>query len=122
MPVHESLLGINNSMSQITEMCCVSVTSICENYSVNLFCFVLPTITDDVPSQPIAINQLQIPSDICLADPYFHTPAGVDLIIGADVFWDLLGSRKIQLGVGKPVLSESRLGWLVSGPMIYNKQ
>ncbi|CAK1600411.1 unnamed protein product [Parnassius mnemosyne] len=99
-------------------MCCVPIKSLNETFNTNLFCFVLPHITDEVPSQEIPLNDIKIPSNLCLADPRFHTPSSVDLIIGADVFWDLLGVRKISLGNGKPVLIESRLGWLVSGPLL----
>ncbi|XP_045534866.1 uncharacterized protein LOC123721177 isoform X2 [Papilio machaon] len=119
MKVNESLLGINNSKSHIGEMCCLPIKSLNENFSTKIFCFVLPNITDDVPSQQIILKDLNLPSNLCLADPNFHTPSSVDLIIGADVFWDLLGLRKISLGAGKPVLFESSLGWLVSGPL-YN--
>ncbi|XP_059046734.1 uncharacterized protein LOC131842217 [Achroia grisella] len=43
------------------------------------------------------------------------------MIIGSNIFWELLGSRKISLGMKKPILWETRLGWLVSGPL-YNGQ
>lgn len=120
--VNEAVQGINNSKSQISKMCSVSITSLSENFSTNLYCFILPCITDEVPCQNIPINNLNIPSDICLADPHFYNPASVDLIIGADVFWDILGRQKINLGKGKPILFESRLGWLVSGPLINSVQ
>ncbi|XP_045540301.1 uncharacterized protein LOC123722487 [Papilio machaon] len=120
--VNESLLGINNSKSHIGEMCCLPIKSLNENFSTKIFCFVLPNITDDVPSQQIVLKDLNLPSNLCLADPNFHTPSSVDLIIGADVFWDLLGLRKISLGAGKPVLFESSLGWLVSGPLCNSGQ
>ncbi|XP_037298293.1 uncharacterized protein LOC119190433 [Manduca sexta] len=60
---------------------------------------------------------LNIPTDIPLADPYYHTPAPIDMILGADVFWNLLGSERIVLGNHQPILFETRLGWVVSGPI-----
>lgn len=115
--VDVSVLGINNASSHIGKMCRVPMKSLSETFYTNLQCFILPTITDKVPCRQIDLSNLNIPTDICLADPKFHMPAAIDLIIGADVFWDLLGSQQIKLGVGKPILFETRLGWLVSGPI-----
>ncbi|XP_022836586.1 uncharacterized protein LOC111363955, partial [Spodoptera litura] len=120
--VNESLTGINNSKSLIGKMCCIPIKSLNEGYVTKISCFILPSITDDVPCSSLDIKDLKIPSDLCLADPHFDTPSRVDLIIGADIFWDLLGTRRINLGVGKPVLFETRLGWIVSGSILNNDQ
>lgn len=109
-----SIQGINNSISHVEKMCRVHIKSLHESYANDLICFVLPTITDNVPARQVHVN---IPSNIHLADPYFHLPATIDIIIGADVFWSLLGSNKILLGDGKPTLYQTRLGWLVCGPI-----
>lgn len=122
MKVSESLMGINNSKSPIGKMCCIAIQSLNESFSKNICCFVLPSITDEVPCRQLNLNELNIPSDLCLADPHFYVPSPVDLIIGADVFWDLLGTEKINLGIGKPVLYETRLGWIASGPVLHSGQ
>lgn len=111
------VVGINNKTSSINKMCRLPIQSLCETYSSNISCFVLPSITDNVPACQVDVRNLNIPSDLSLADPYFYSPATVDLIIGADLFWDVLGSRNIKLGKGKPILYETRLGWIVSGPV-----
>lgn len=111
---NKSIQGINNSLSQVTKMCRVHIQSLHECYTNDITCFVLPTITDNVPTRQVKIN---IPSNIQLADPYFHTPASIDIIIGADIFWNLLGSNKIILGDKKPTLHQTRLGWIVCGPI-----
>ncbi|XP_045769775.1 uncharacterized protein LOC123870493 [Maniola jurtina] len=105
-------------MSLSSKLCRVSVKSLNESFSTDLVCYVLPAITDNVPGREIDISSLRIPSDILLADPHFYKPAGVDLCIGSDVFWDLLGSRSYRQGYDKPVLWESRLGWLVGGRLV----
>ncbi|CAH0699559.1 unnamed protein product [Spodoptera exigua] len=56
----------------------------------------------------------------CNTDPKFYEPADVDLLIGADLFWKLLGSQKLELGNGKPILYKTHLGWIVSGPILTN--
>lgn len=115
--INKSVIGINNITSHISQMCRVQVKSLNENFSTCLSCFILPSITDNVPGCRIDVRSLRVPSDICLADPKYYLPSAINLIIGADVFWDILGSQRIKLGDGKPILYETRLGWIVSGPV-----
>lgn len=115
--VNKTIQGVNNATYRIGKRCNATMKSLNDNFSLGLQCFVLPTITDNVPCRQVDISNLNIPSDLCLADPNFYVPADVDLLLGADVFWDLLGSQHIKLGVGKPILHESRLGWLLAGPI-----
>ncbi|XP_049868956.1 uncharacterized protein LOC126368838 [Pectinophora gossypiella] len=114
--INKNVLGINNVASHVGKMCRVPMKSLNENFSVNLQCFVLPSITDNVPHRQVNLSGIKIPSDLCLADPNFYAPASIDLIIGADIFWDIMGSQHIKLGEGKPTLHETRLGWIVAGP------
>jgi hypothetical protein len=60
---------------------------------------------------------LTLPTNIKLADPGFNQPASVDVLLGADVFWHLIGSEQISLGKDMPIMRESRLGWVIAGPM-----
>ena len=50
-----------------------------------------------------------------LADPNWHLPAPVDILLGSEIFWDIMGSNKIKGRDGAPVGVESTLGWLVTG-------
>ncbi|CAG9125559.1 unnamed protein product [Plutella xylostella] len=118
--IDRSIMGINNVTSHVGKRCRVHLKSLDKSYSTDLHCFVLPSITSNVPGRELDLSTLQLPSHICLADPTFYKPAEVDILIGADLFWDLLGSQRIKLGTGRPVLCETRLGWIVSGPNTSN--
>ncbi|KOB73265.1 Gag-pol polyprotein [Operophtera brumata] len=115
--IDKPIFGINKTQTNTTKMCRVLINSLNEKYSKNLLCYVLPSITDDVPCHSIDISHLNLPDDITLADPQFYKASEIDMIIGSNVFWELLGSRKINLGANNPILWETRLGWLVSGPI-----
>lgn len=86
------------------------------NYYAPLDFLVMQKITMKLPSEPINIKNWNIPADIQLADPGFWKPKRVDMVIGAQVFFDLFhpGGR-IPLGHGLPTLVNSELGWVVSG-------
>ncbi|CAG9114803.1 unnamed protein product [Plutella xylostella] len=105
--------GVGNSVTQSTQSCEVQVRSKTSSYLTRFNCLVLSRITAQLPS--IGINHnLQIPEDIPLADPEFHSPGQIDLLIGADKFWDLLNDGLIRLAKG-PFLQNTKLGWIISG-------
>ncbi|KAH9634825.1 hypothetical protein HF086_012239, partial [Spodoptera exigua] len=118
--VNKSILGINNVTSHVGKTCRVKMSSLDDSFNYDLHCLVLPFITSEVPSREININNFDLPSNITLADPKFYKPGDVDLLIGADLFWKLLVSQKLELGNGKPILYKTHLGWIVSGPILTN--
>uniref|UniRef100_A0AAR5QI49 Peptidase aspartic putative domain-containing protein n=1 Tax=Dendroctonus ponderosae TaxID=77166 RepID=A0AAR5QI49_DENPD len=66
------------------------------------------------------IYQLNISTEIPLADPEFHQPKEVDLLIGASLFWNLLLEGKIQLGKNLPTLHNTHFGYIVTGNVFTN--
>ncbi|XP_050308277.1 uncharacterized protein LOC126744768 [Anthonomus grandis grandis] len=76
-------------------------------------------ITSNLPEITIDRKALKIPQHFKLADPYFEISDKIDLLLGADVFWNLLTSGKEELGSNGPILQNTRIGWIVSGPLTY---
>lgn len=115
-PVSIKAVGIGHSDNKIKESCVIQLQSIYSNYKTKLNCLVLDRLTGDLPKAPINIQNLNIPTHLHLADPDFNQPAPVDLLIGADLFWQLIKKNRIYLGSNKPILQNSRFGWLIGGP------
>lgn len=107
--------GINSMEFSSAQSCSLKIESCNGEYSMNIDCFVLPQITSSLPTSYIDINDLSIPSNIVLADPTFNEPSSIDILVGADIFWAVIGSSRIQLGKHMPTLYETKLGWLISG-------
>lgn len=106
--------GVGNSVTQATEVCEIDIKSRADpSYATRLNCFVLSKITSSLPAVSNLCAQL-IPKEIQLADPYIYESRDVDILIGADRFWDLLKSKIIRLPAG-PVLYDTHLGWIISG-------
>ncbi|CAH2093489.1 unnamed protein product [Euphydryas editha] len=110
----------DNYTGQITETCVAELKSLVNNFTVTSDFLVLPKITGDLPRLPIDISKLQIPNYFILADPKFYQPAPTDILIGADLFWDILGREQHYLGPNYPKLRSSQFGWIVSGPIYYS--
>nr|XP_029736215.1 uncharacterized protein LOC115270984 [Aedes albopictus] len=71
---------------------------------------------ENLPGSTINIWEWHIPETLRLADPTFHVSNEIDIILGAQFFFDTLRYGRIQLGEQLPVLKNSVLGWVVSGP------
>lgn len=113
-----NISGINNCGFKINKSCTIQIQSRVNSYNFKVKCLVVPRITGVLPNAIINKGCLKLPSNIELADPTFFFPAEVDILLGADVYYDLIGSNIIRLGSKKPVLQESKLGWLVGGPIL----
>jgi len=75
----------------------------------------LAHITGTTSSTKLDTSTSKIPKDITLADEQFNQPGGTDLLIGADLFYEMLRSGRRTLPGNYPVLQETVLGWTLSG-------
>ncbi|XP_011883833.1 PREDICTED: uncharacterized protein LOC105570983, partial [Vollenhovia emeryi] len=109
--------GVNQSVTSISHRTTASVGSMYNNYRAKLSYLVVGNITQELPNRRYNIAALNIPEGLALADPQFNCPEKVDLLLGANMFWELLCVGQIRLGREKPVLQKTKLGWIVSGPI-----
>ncbi|XP_055591113.1 uncharacterized protein LOC129743167 [Uranotaenia lowii] len=112
---HVKLGGVGQHVTSVNRSVKSIVSSRVSALSWQLKFLVLPTISHDQPAHPLMTTDWEIPSWITLADPTFCTPAAVDALLGADVFFQLLRYGKITLGDHLPILQNTVLGWIVSG-------
>ncbi|XP_053687258.1 uncharacterized protein LOC128736793 [Sabethes cyaneus] len=108
--------GVGSSETTSTSAVVATIlarSSLISEYVQPMKFHVLNKVTSKIPLSPM--NQLEVPSEIILADPHFNVPGGVDLIIGAEYFYDLLCEGRRKLGESGPTLQNTTFGWIVSG-------
>ncbi|XP_062527227.1 uncharacterized protein LOC134199734 [Bombyx mori] len=110
------VLGINNTVCAASQVCNIKIQSRVNSFHMMVSCLVIPHITNRLPNVEIDTSTLNLPANIELADPSFFNPSDIHMLLGADVFWEIVHGHQIKLGRNKPTLQESRLGWLISGP------
>ncbi|XP_050312232.1 uncharacterized protein LOC126747553 [Anthonomus grandis grandis] len=110
-----NISGITNSVTPIRLKCHLSIFSCTSDFSSNISCYVLKRITDNLPIFDFNVTKWQIPSNVILADPDFNVSSKIDLLIGAELFWDLLTNGRFNLGKGMPILQNTVFGHIVSG-------
>ncbi|XP_058817756.1 uncharacterized protein LOC131681067 [Topomyia yanbarensis] len=72
-------------------------------------------VTGTIPSVKIDVTEWNIPQGIHLADPEFHKPEKIDMLVGAELFFDLLKPGCLTLADNLPQLRDTHLGWVVVG-------
>ncbi|XP_058840818.1 uncharacterized protein LOC131696289 [Topomyia yanbarensis] len=91
------------------------VVSRTTHYEFCLDYLVVPKVTGSLPVTYIDCKDWPIPRGLMLADPKFHEPSRIDMLIGAEIFFELIQEGKITLSTDLPMFQDSLLGWLVSG-------
>jgi len=74
----------------------------------------LSDITGTTPATKLDTTNWNFPTDIKLADENFNIPEDIDLLLGADPFYEMLRSGR-RTRPGYPVLQKTVLRWTLSG-------
>lgn len=104
--------GINNVKSKINRKCDLNIMSFHTPFKTNVTCFVIDNISGILPGFPVNASKLNIPNNITLADASFSEPGHIDILIGAELFFDLLCIGQIKLGPGLPLLQKTLLDYI----------
>lgn len=117
-----TIQGVGNSHNQTQVSITTNISSRHNDYNTKLTFFVMDYITVPLPHTYIDTQSWAIPNKQLhtLADPTFYKPGPIDVLIGAELFYNILQSGHIRLGPNSPHLIETTLGWIISGPIGIN--
>jgi Pao retrotransposon peptidase/Family of unknown function (DUF5641)/Protein of unknown function (DUF1759)/Putative peptidase (DUF1758)/Integrase zinc binding domain len=108
--------GIGDTTTQTTNMVdLILLSQIDKHFKTKITCAIMDKITCCLPHVRVDTTEINIPTNVTLADANYFTPSAIQLLIGADVYFDLLLPGLISLGKNLPTLQNSRLGWLIAG-------
>jgi hypothetical protein len=85
------------------------------DWTTTLNSAVLNNITGITPPTRLDTSSWRLPTDINFADKYFNQPGGTDLLIGADLFYEMLQPGRRTRSGDYPIIQETVLGWTVAG-------
>lgn len=80
----------------------ISIQSATDGNMIDLDTWCMPKITGLIPSVQLTAFVRDKCAHLILADPKFDLPAPVELLLGADIFAQVLRSRRHDLGIGLP--------------------
>lgn len=94
--------------------CCITPRN-ANQPSIPINALVLPKLTTHIPSVPLPHTGWPHIAGLTLADPSFHTPQPVEMLIGADILSHILLGEVIPGSPGSPVAMNSIFGYLLLG-------
>ena len=76
----------------------------------------IPHVTSELPLKPVHLNATWSHlSDLHLADPYFRRPGKIDILLGVDIYANVLLYGRWNGPPGSPVTFETKFGWVLAG-------
>lgn len=112
-----AVAGLNYIKSKIEHQCEAVISTFQNAFKTNVKLLVVPDITGYLPNVKVDVRNLNIPHNLRLADPSFYKPGSLEILIGADLFWQTICVGQHSLGANKPVLQKNKFGWIISGPI-----
>lgn len=109
-----SISGIDQCSVKVNGIVEATIKSCVSTFKVHMSFLVVPKITGRLPTHQLNVNAFKIPKHVVLADPLFDTPGRIDLLLGQELFFDLLCIGQIRT-TGLPTIQKTRLGWIVGG-------
>ncbi|KAF0732688.1 Integrase catalytic domain-containing protein [Aphis craccivora] len=119
LTIHKSdmhVAGIGQTSTTSMSTTSVNLHSRIGEFNTRVDVFVLPVITSNLPSCQLNTATLRIPNHVkkSLADPQFDQPGPIDLLLGADVFFEVLKGERIEVSEQASAHSTA-LGWIITG-------
>lgn len=114
---HSLPIGAINGMNTVSKgMVRITIQSIHDDFRKELTCLTIPKIADLIPTEIYPRDSIKLPANIRLADPDFHLPRPVDLLIGSGATLSLFAIGQINLKHERQdmYLQKTRLGWVVA--------
>ncbi|XP_062558009.1 uncharacterized protein LOC134222881 [Armigeres subalbatus] len=109
--------SLNGGSTRIRHVLRTTIKSRQSEYSAELEFLIAPKITD----HSFDISHWNLPAHLALADPTFNKKSRVDMLLGAETFWDLMKEGRMKLAENLPLLSATELGWVVGGVLSEKK-
>jgi len=105
-PLNVSISGTVTSSNHVVR---IKLQSRLNSYTAAIECIVIDQITDKIPAIFSARDKFNFPHNIRLTDPRFHISSDIDLLIRAELFWNLTCIGQVKSS-DKPNSSKNATG------------
>ncbi|GBO07564.1 hypothetical protein AVEN_122155-1 [Araneus ventricosus] len=112
--IHSSVSGINGLAQDIKYETNAIISNKDNSFNESLKFMVVPKISSVTPSCNLDISKLSLPKHIKLADPSFHKPAKISMLLGAQVFFKIIKADQIKIN-DSITLQNSVFNYIVTG-------
>lgn len=112
---HIDISHLDESHSKSTGIVSILLKSSTSQYTITTEALVMKSLVSQLPSKLINhFNWLHI-EHLQLADPEFNKPGPIDLILGAEIYAEIILPEIRKGPQGTPVAQETEFGWIIFG-------
>lgn len=83
------------------------MTSNYSDFIANVECLIVPKVTGIIPSVRVNVDTWNIPPGILLADAAFYQPREIEMLIGAELYFQIIKQGQIKISDGLSCLYET---------------
>lgn len=110
------VVGINSVTTNITKTVKATIKSTISEDKFDIQFLVIDRITGNIPQYSFDASLANISSEFKLADPTYNYSQPIEMLLGCNIFYELLGTGQVKMGFNQPILQNTKLGWIISGP------
>lgn len=115
-PINGWVSGLGDGRMRIKYMVSICVESrYTPNNVFNINAYVLHSLTSLLPATELSIPEWTKIENLPLADPKFATPGKIDMLLGAEVYGQILLDGIIRQSKGSLIAQNTIFGWILSG-------
>lgn len=122
-PINRNISGLGKENNLISKAIVVLnlQSLISPETKISVKAYVLETITASLPETKIDLNSLDT-KHLRLADPNYHTPSKIDILLGAEVFGQVILDGIKKDSQETLVAQFTKLGWIISGIISFDRE
>ncbi|XP_067205334.1 uncharacterized protein [Linepithema humile] len=90
------------------------------NNEISISAHILPKLTSSIPTVKIQRHMWQHLEGLTLADCDYRYPGSIDIILGADVYSQIIEDGIVKGDIHSPIAQRTIFGWIISGPVNNN--
>lgn len=115
-----NVAGIGNSKATTNAMVQLELKSIYNQFKISVVALVMPRITDHLPTSAVNTHHQWAHIDgLELADPSFFQTNKIDILLGADIYANIMLDGVKKGDYNAPMAQNTKFGWILSG-QIFN--
>ncbi|XP_070527718.1 uncharacterized protein [Cardiocondyla obscurior] len=114
-PANISISGMGRMTTRSSRVTKLKIRSRLNAFQQEMECIVTDVITERIPAVTVRRETIKLPPNIELADPQFNKASEIDMLIGAELFWQLICIGQIGATREHPTLQKTRLEWVLAG-------
>ncbi|XP_048488764.1 uncharacterized protein LOC125491267 [Plutella xylostella] len=116
-PSYGNVTGVGSTQTTISHAVQLQILSRHnQEFCLDINAYVLSTqLTSKLPSKSLTKKQWPHLEKLNLADPNYHTPGHIDMLLGVEVYQEIVKNNLVKGPPGTPTAQETDLGWILFG-------